>query len=304
MKKYGKVFWITLGIGSFLFIVLLLLSSVLSLGERLRATGVWVEYAFYGLTALLFILLVVRPVVIVLFSPTFSMDSLFTEETNARANYHMYRRVAKNVMEEEYLSDIQKQDLTASLGDPMALKRQLSSVFDETIKKELNKIIVRHAETVFLSTAISQNGRLDLIAVVTINLRLIKELVVKCGFRPSYTSLAKLSVNVMTAAVVAESLEGLDFNQLFPNQSLNALNEIPFLRIFVGSIAQGVGNALLSLRVGIICRNYLFNNLKGIPRSEIRRNAFGEALLLFPAMIAESIRKLPGRLKSIFEKVF
>jgi uncharacterized membrane protein YcjF (UPF0283 family) len=163
-------------------------------------------------------------------------------------------------------------------------------------------VIISHAESVFLTTAISQNGRLDLIAVLVINLRLIKELVVKCGFRPSYTALAKLSLNVMGSAIIAESLEDINFNELFPSQGLKVLDEIPFLKLITGSLAQGAGNALLSLRVGIICRNFLFMNLKGQTRPQIRKNAFAEAVLLFPSVILESIKKMPSRIKSLFEK--
>lgn len=302
MKKISKAFWVTLGIGAFFFLILILLSSVLDLGERLRSVSPYIEYAFYVVAVGLFILLIIRPVMIVIFSPTFSMDSLFSEEDNARKNFLMYNRVAKNLLTEPYLSEEQKQSLTVSLASPMALKTSLGGIFDETIKKELNKIIVSHAETVFLSTAISQNGRLDLLAVLTINLRLIKELVIKCGFRPSYASLGKLSVNVMTSAIIAESLEDINFNELFPSQGLNALNEIPFLKLITGSLAQGAGNALLSLRVGIICRNYLFMNLKGQTKQQIRKNAFGEAIVLFPSVIGESLKKLPSRIKSLFEK--
>ncbi|HOW38187.1 MAG TPA: DUF697 domain-containing protein [Bacillota bacterium] len=302
MKKLGKVFWITAGLGALFFVVLLLLSSVLSLGERLRTVAPFLEYAFYALSAALFLLLVVRPIMIVVLSPTFSMDSLFDEQTNAAKNFAMYRKVTKNLLEESYLSEEQKQCLRDALNDPMALKTALSAVFDVPVKKEINQMIVRHAESVFLSTAISQNGRLDLAAVLVINLRLIKELVVKCGFRPSYASLGKLALNVMTAAIVAESLEDINFNELFPNQGLKILDEVPFLKLVTGSLAQGAGNALLCLRVGIICRNFLFMNLKGQTRAQIRKFAFGEAVLLFPSVIAESIKKMPSRVKAIFEK--
>jgi len=218
-------------------------------------------------------------------------------------NFTMYRHVAGNIVNEPYLSDEQKQLITDGMGSAMGLKAALGTVFDESIKKELNKVIVSHAESVFLTTAISQNGRLDLLAVLIINLRLIKELVVKCGFRPSYASLGKLSLNVMASAIVAESLEDINFNELFPSQGLKALDDIPFLKIITGSLAQGAGNALLSLRVGIICRNFLFMNLKGQTRKQIRKNAFAEAVVLFPSVIGESMKKLPSRLKSIFEKV-
>jgi len=302
MKKISKPFWITIGIGAFFFICLLLLSSVLDLGERIRAVSPYLEYGFYALAAILFFLLVIRPVFIVLFSPTFSIDSLFNEEANAKKNYHMYKKVANNLLEEDYLSQDQKEAIKTSLSDAMMLKAVLSKVFDETIKGELNKIIISHAETVFLSTAISQNGRLDLAAVLIVNLRLIKELVVKCGFRPSYPALGRLSLNVMSAAVIAESLEGIDLNELFPAKGLQALNEVPFMKVLTGSLAQGVGNSLLSLRVGIICRNFLFMNIKGQTKKELRKNAFGEAILLLPSVLVESVKRMPSRLKTVFEK--
>lgn len=303
MKKIGKGFWIALGIGSLFFVIMIILSSVLQLGERLTKISPYLEYAFYIVSAILFIFLIGRPLVQILFSPTFTMDSLFSDEQNAKKNHLMYKRVTKNILTESYLSDTEKESLEASMSDALELKQSLSQVFDKTIKKELNKIIVKHAETVFLSTAISQNGRLDSLAVITINLKLIKELVVKCGFRPSYPALGRLSFNIMSSAVIAESLENINLNELFPNKTLNALSDIPFLKTILGSLAQGVGNALLSLRVGIICRNYLFMNLKGLSKNEIRRMAFGEAIVLLPSVLAESVKKMPSRLKSIFEKV-
>ncbi len=304
MKKISKPFWITIGIGTIFFAILIILSSVMQLGEKLARIHPYVEYGFYVVAAILFIILFVRPLFQIIFSPTFSMDTLFTEEENARKNFAMYKKVSKNLLEEDYLSDAEKQLIQTNLKDAMGLKTELSKVFDGTIKKELNKIIVNHAETVFLSTAISQNGRLDSLAVFTINLRLIRELVIKCGFRPSYPALGKLSFNVLSAAIIAESLEGINFSELFPSKGLTALQDIPILKTVTGSFAQGIGNALLSLRVGIICRNYLFMNLKGIPKSQIRRLAFAEAMLLLPKVISASIKKMPSRLKSVFEKVF
>lgn len=304
MKKISKTFWITIGIASLFFIVMITLSSVLQLGERLRSVSPYVEYAFYVVAGILFMFLLIRPLFLVLLSPTFSMDTLFDEDANIKKNYAMYKKVSKNLLTEEYLSEEEKELINSNLLIPSGLKTELSKIFDTTIKKELNKIIVSNAETIFLTTAISQNGRLDSLAVITINLRLIKELVMKCGFRPNYPSLGRLSFNVVSAAIIAESLEGINFSELFPSKGLSALEKIPLLNTVTGSFAQGIGNALLSLRVGIICRNYLFMNLKGIPKNEIRKLAFGEAMLLLPKVITESIKKLPSRLKSLFEKVF
>lgn len=304
MRKLGKSFWIVLGIAALFFIVLIIISSVIQLGERLNNIHPYVEYAFYALSAILFIILIVRPIVLVIFSPTFSMDSLFSDEENARKNHAMYKRVAKNLLEEDYLTEEEKAVIKRNVGDAVELKQSLSEIFDKTIKKELNKVIVTHAESVFLTTAISQNGKLDAIAVLTINLRLIKELVMKCGFRPSYPALGRLSFNVMTSAIIAESLEDMKFSEIFPQSSLNALAEMPIIKTVTGSLAQGAGNALLSLRVGIICRNYLFMNLKGMTKKDIKKMAFAEAIVLFPKVIGESIKKIPKRFKEVFGNIF
>ncbi|HPE00108.1 MAG TPA: DUF697 domain-containing protein [Bacillota bacterium] len=304
MKKISKKFWIFLGIAAVFFLVMIIISAVLDLGEKLRNIHPYVEYAFYGVSIILFIILFIRPLFMIIFAPSFSLDELFSEEENAKKNYSMYKKVAKNLMEEDIISDEEKEKITNSLDDVLELKKTLSNVFDETIKKELNKMIISHAETVFLSTAISQNGKLDAIAVITINLKLIKNLVLKCGFRPSYYSLGKLSVNVLSTAIIAESLEDMNFSELFPSTGVNALAEIPLLKTITGSFAQGVGNALLSLRVGIIARNYLFMNIKGLKKNEIRKLAFGEAVILLPRVLVESMKKLPPRFKGLFGKIF
>ncbi len=304
MKKISKAFWITIGIAALFFMVLIIVSSVLDLGEKLSRINVYLEYTFYGVSIILFVLLFVRPIVLIVFSPSFSLDELFTEEQNARKNYALYKKVAKNLSSEDFLADEDKLAIKDSLHDAFLLKGTLAKIFDEKIKKELNKMIVSHAETVYLSTAISQNGRLDAIAVLTINLKLIKNLVLKCGFRPSYYSLGKLSLNVLSTAIIAENLEEMNFSEVFPSSGVNALSEIPLLKTVTGSFAQGMGNALLSLRVGIICRNYLFMNIKGLKKNEIRKLAFGEAVVLLPRVLVESMKKLPNRLKGLFGKIF
>ena len=98
MKKISKAFWITLGIAALFFIILIIVSSVLDLGERLSRINKYVEYAFYGVSVILFTLLILRPIALIIFSPTFSLDELFSEEENAKKNLSMYRKVAKNLL--------------------------------------------------------------------------------------------------------------------------------------------------------------------------------------------------------------
>lgn len=68
------------------------------------------------------------------------------------------------------------------MKDQTQLDEQLKIYFQKTLKQEINKIVLRNAKTVMISTAISQNGRLDLITVLVVNLKMIKEIVLKAAF--------------------------------------------------------------------------------------------------------------------------
>ena len=304
MKKISKGFWVFIGIVTFFFFVLILVDAVLDLGERIAGVHIYLSYAFYVIVGILFVVLIVRPLLQVMFSQTFSLDPLFSDEENAKKNHRMYKHVARNLTKKEFLSDEQKSNLSVAMGDPLRLKTVLTDVFDHSIKKEVNRLIVKNAETIFLSTAISQNGRLDSIAVFTFNLRMIRDLVLKCGFRPNYPSLGKLSHNVLGSAIIAENLEDINLSELMPSKSVNFLQKVPFLKTMTGSATEGLGNALLALRVGIICRHYLFMDLKGLNKKQIRKMAFAEAITLLPSVIATSVKRMPNRMKTIFEKIF
>ena len=46
MKKKINTFWILIGIGVIIFILLILVSNVLDVGEKLRKINVYLEYAY------------------------------------------------------------------------------------------------------------------------------------------------------------------------------------------------------------------------------------------------------------------
>jgi uncharacterized membrane protein YcjF (UPF0283 family) len=178
----------------------------------------------------------------------------------------------------------------------------MNKVFDTTIKKEINRIIFKNAKTVMISTAISQNGRLDMLTVLSVNLKMIKDIVLKCGFRPSYAKLGKLSINVLTTALIAESLEGLDVNDLFPQSTANFLADLPLVKPIMNSFVQGMSNALLTMRVGFVTRKYLFSETKDPSKSEIRRFAIKESIKMLPSVIADVITYFPSKLVKLFTK--
>jgi len=297
MKK-RNTFWIMIGIGVTIVTLLILLSSVLSVGERLRSISEYVEYGFYGLSFILVYILIINPVRIILFAPTFSIATVLDPNTDKK--HRIYKRVTKNIMKNSGANQEDKDVLKSGLKDEVAIKENLNNYFNKILKQEINKIIIRNAKTVMVSTAVSQNGRLDFISVVVVNLRMIKEIVLKCGFRPSYPKLGKLSVNVFSTAMIAEGLEGLDFSDLFPTSTTNILSELPIIKPIASSFLQGISNALLTIRIGIVTRKYLFTEYKNVSKSEIRIGSIKESIKMLPIVIKDVMTFLPNKIAKLF----
>jgi len=162
-------------------------------------------------------------------------------------------------------------------------------------------VIQHHAKTVMISTAISQNGRLDFITVIVVNIQMIKELVVMCGFRPSYRNLAKLIVNVFTTALIAEGLENVNISDILPQSTMQMLGEIPLIKPMISSVVEGISNALLTLRIGIVTRKYLFDDAEDLTKEKIRFGALVEAAKHLPIVVADGLMIFPKTIFNFFK---
>lgn len=296
----GKKLWIMIGIGSFLVISLLVVSNIIEVGERLRGVHAYVEYAFYGLSVLLAYVLILNPLRIILFAPTFSVDALMDEDKRAK----IYKDAAKNMLKNTYITEEDKTLLRESMNDKVALKNHMKTIFSTTIKKEINELIIKNAKTVLVSTALSQNGNLDMLSTLTINIKMIKEIVTMAGFRPSYPNLGKLSLNVLITSIVAEGIEDLEINELLPSKVGETMTDLPFLKTISSSVLGGISNALLTCRVGIVTRSYLFRDNQLLTRGEIRRMAYLEAVKMMPVIITQGLTFFPKSVVNIFARPF
>ena len=296
----GKKLWILIGIGSFFVIALLVVSNIIEVGERLRGVHQYLEYGFYGLSVILVYVLILNPLRIILFAPTFSVDALMDEDKRAK----IYKDAAKNMMKNTYLTEEDKAMLTETMNDKVELKKSMKTIFNTTIKKEINQLIIKNAKTVLVSTALSQNGNLDMLSTLTINVKMIKEIVTMAGFRPSYPNLGKLSLNVLITSIVAEGIEDLEINELLPSKVGETMTDLPFLKTISSSVLGGISNALLTCRVGVVTRSYLFRDNQLLTRSEIRRMAYLEAVKMMPIIITQGLTFFPKSVVNIFARPF
>ena len=159
--------------------------------------------------------------------------------------------------------------------------------------------ISKAASQVFLTTAISQNGSLDVFLVLAAQSKLVLEVARVYYQRPTLRDLVYLYTNVAATAFVAGELEDLDISeQLQPVLAAafgSAAGAIPGFgaasSLFVNSVMTGGANAFLTLRVGVITRQYC-RAVVLPPRRTIRRSAILEATQLLGAVAFAGTRRV------------
>ena len=297
----NKKFWYLIGIGVVVFFLIILVSNVIEVGLRLREISPYLEYGFYGLSGILLYVLILNPVRVILLAPTFSVEDIMDDENK---RHGVYKRAAKQLLDNPVLTEKDREKLTSVLNNRKELKPELANIFKTTIKDEINKVIVRNAKTVMVTTALSQNGNLDMISVVGLNLKMIREITDLTGFRPTLPKLAKLSLNVLMTALIAEGLDDAEISELLPNKLSEVLTDIPFVKTISNSIMSGAANGLLTCRVGIVTQKYLFTDSDLLDKKEIRIYAIKESLKMMPNIVTAGLASFPKGLYNIVSKPF
>lgn len=148
-------------------------------------------------------------------------------------------------------------------GEPLETQAQLEIALGK-LGAKADALVKQHASSVFVSTAVMQNGRLDGLIVLFTQLRMIWLIADIFFQRPSPRQMLYLYGNVGTNVVLAQNIQEIEVTELatpivmsiFP--SLNGA--IPGMQgitnLILNSLANGSANAFLTLRVGIIARMY------------------------------------------------
>ncbi|MEF2229590.1 MAG: DUF697 domain-containing protein [Pseudodesulfovibrio sp.] len=141
---------------------------------------------------------------------------------------------------------------------------------------------------VFVGTALSQNGRLDALVVFFLILRLVWRLATLYNQRPHPRELVNLYANIAATTFLAGSVEDIGIEEyvrelMAPLVGGSAVGALPGAQAIAGvitsSVLTGSTNCLLTLRCGIIARNYLSLSLDG--RGAMRRRATIQAARMF-----------------------
>lgn len=339
-----------IAIFSLLILTIILFGNIITIGEKLgEVTHVYIEYLFYLLILALLTIYIIRPIIKVHYAPVFPVLAA-DENANPAQLQTFAKRLARNC---GYIIDPDKrkqhqqqllQQVQAGANDAETLKQLITDEIALRMdgSKELdvlgiNNRIKEWGKTVFMITALSQNSKFDTITVLVMNYRLISDIVLATGFRPTHSQMFKLYVRVLTTALITycasqvltdvdgvapfdwddgDSLDettsmagDIDIEEGgFGSSIMENLKKLTIPGVLVGSAIDGCINALMTLRIGYVTRAYLTegpNALSGISnKRRIKRQAIKESFKAMPAVIAHgsaSIGKTTAKvLKSFF----
>src|SRR6266699_2004718 len=179
-------------------------------------------------------------------------------------------------------------------GKPLATEEEIESAVGH-LSAEADSIVRSTASTVFLSTALMQNGRLDGLIVLFTQIQMVGRIARIYVQRPSPRELMRLYANVSATAFVASGLESLDLGEMVAPLAVSVVpalkGGIPGLSgisaLLVKCVSNGAANAFLTLRVGEVARRYCELTSRSSPEL-IRKSATAAAVQHLGRIVREN----------------
>jgi hypothetical protein len=179
-------------------------------------------------------------------------------------------------------------------GKPVATKEEIENAIAR-LSVEADAVVRRTASTVFLSTALMQNGRLDGLIVLFTQIQMVGRIARIYVQRPSPRELVRLYANVAGTAFVASGLESLELGEMVAPLAVSVVpalkGGIPGLSgisaLLVRCVSNGAANAFLTLRVGEVARRYCALTSR-CPAELIRKSATAAAVQHLGRIVREN----------------
>jgi Domain of unknown function (DUF697) len=161
----------------------------------------------------------------------------------------------------------------------------------QTLDKHADNVVTSTASAVFLSTAVLQSGRLDVLVVFAAQTRLIWQIAHVYYQRPSLRDFVQLYANVASASFIAAGIEDIDVDVLVGTIFGSTVAAIPGMHLLASSVLSGSANAFLTLRVGMITKEYCRCTVR-VEKTGLRRAATLKAAKLLGSIVREGTMKL------------
>jgi hypothetical protein len=179
-------------------------------------------------------------------------------------------------------------------GQSLATEEEIENAIG-VLSAEADTVVRRTASTVFLSTALMQNGRLDALILLFTQIQMVTRVARVYVQRPSPRELIRLYLNVAGTAFISSGLESLDLGEMVAPLATSVVpalkGGIPGLSgisaLLVKCVSNGAANAFLTLRVGEVARRYCELTSRTSPEL-IRKSATAAAVQHLGRIVREN----------------
>lgn len=315
-----------------LITVIVILGNIITVGEKMTAVvgAPYLEYAFYlilvGLFTYLVYVAILQPMRRIHNAPEFPVLSVedkengLTDEEYKKRLLAFAERLCDNCY---YLPASKREAHQTELRRELAIIKDSSDIssLKEYLTKELkaryqsvDKKIISYGTKVFIITAVSSSNRVDTLATLGLNYRMVSDIVRSSGFRPNRLQLIKLYYYVISSAFfsyffqdVSESVDDMidgltdsadidvsdveipdvDASNIDFTQYVKSLN-LPGIPL--APLADGLANAIMTIAIGYIAKYYLqkgAKELKGAKGRAVKLKAKMKALGQVPPLLVE-----------------
>lgn len=272
-------------IALFSVVIISLVGNIITIADKATEIHPWVGWAFYIILGLFVLRFILYPTLKFLFTPELKGDGRdHLEELDNDALIKYIKRLALTQEEKELFSNE---------PTPIEGVREVLKMRDA----EANKLVRRAALNVFIVTGISQNGSLDIITTLGINLQMINRVVNLRHSRPTLTQLFELYVVIISSALIISItdniLDEIDTSEIFGSVAGG------LAKTLISSSINGAMNAYLTLRIGKMTMRYLEMGSKRFKqeRKKIRREARKSAIKEVPLIAKQGLESIAGAVK-------
>jgi hypothetical protein len=161
----------------------------------------------------------------------------------------------------------------------------------QLLGKAADDTVTSAASAVFLSTAVLQSGRLDVLVVLAAQIRLIWQIAHIYYQRPLLRDFVQLYANVGSTAFIAAGIEDIDIDTLVSTIFGSTVAAIPGMHLLTSSLLSGSANAFLTLRVGMITKEYCRCTVR-VEKMGLRRAATLQAAKLLSTVVRDGTLRL------------
>lgn len=183
---------------------------------------------------------------------------------------------------------------------PLDTELEIESAI-KLLDAEADKLARKSAASIFLATAISQNGSLDVLFILSAHTRLIWQIAYLYYQRPSPRDFLHLYGNVAATSLVAGEINDIDIEPAIRALFGTGAAALPGARVVASSLTDGAANAFLTLRVAMIAKRYC-NCLVRPERRVVRRSATLEAASMVSGAARDGLVQLSKAATAIPKK--